>query len=178
MHFQTASAAVHCRPGCFPGTAVAVEAAPASDIAAAEDAPAGAEIHPMDFLGIVTAACCVGRHLLGLRRAACTCPVERVCLRCRFPCRVLFHKVGVRRGVERTLVAVVASTAEGLGAVLAIAAWGLPGDRACFSPYSWVGDSTFVEAALASGEATATEFAAHLLQYLRAFPPPLVAAMY
>ena len=130
----------------------------------------------MDFRGIVTAACCVGRHLLGLRRAACTCPVERVCLRCRVPCRVLSHEVGVRPGVEIHLVAAAASTVEGLGVVLAISAWGLPGDRACSSPYSWVGDSTFVEAALASGEATAAGFAAHLLQYLRAFLPPLVAA--
>ena len=79
MRFQNASAAVHCRPGCFPGTAVAVEAVTAADIATAEAAPAGAGIHPMDFLDIVTAASCVIRHLLDLRRAACTVHVERVC---------------------------------------------------------------------------------------------------
>ena len=46
--FQTASAAVHCRPGCFPYTAVAVEAVPAADIAVVvEAAPAGAGIHPL-----------------------------------------------------------------------------------------------------------------------------------
>ena len=48
VRFQTAAAAVHCRPGCFPDTAVAVEAVPAADIAVVvEAAPAGAGIHPL-----------------------------------------------------------------------------------------------------------------------------------
>ena len=48
MRFHIASAAVHCRPGCFPDTAVAVEAVPAADIAVVvEAAPAGAGIHPL-----------------------------------------------------------------------------------------------------------------------------------
>ena len=80
LRFQTASAAAHCRPSCFPDTAVDVEAVPFADIAvAAEAAPDGAGIHPMDFLEIVTTACCVGCHLLDLRCTACTFPVGRVC---------------------------------------------------------------------------------------------------
>ena len=137
--FHIASTAAHCCPGCSTDTDVAIEAAPADS-----------GIHPVDFLDIEIAAGFPVRHLLGQRHTACMFPVDRVCPHCHVPCRVLYHDVGVRRGVGGTLVVDVASTAEGWGAVLAITAWGPMGARACSSPYSCVGDSTFTAAALAS----------------------------
>ena len=65
--FHITSAAVHCCPGCFPDTDVAVEAA-----------PAGAGIHPMNFLDIETTAGFVVRHLLDLNNTTMRSEERRV----------------------------------------------------------------------------------------------------
>ena len=84
VRYQIALVAGHCRPGYYPGIALAAVAAFAG-IVAAGVALAGVGIHRVDFLDIEITAHCVGRHRLGPRRVAYMCPVGRVLRRCHVP---------------------------------------------------------------------------------------------
>ena len=107
VHYQIAPVAGHCRPGYYPGIALAAVAAFAGT-AAAGVAPTGVGIHRVDYLDIGIAAHCVGRHRLSPRRVAYMCPVGRVLRRChvlrRFLCREACHCLAV--GIGAAAVAV------------------------------------------------------------------------